>query len=173
MRNKYGQIWVSDALTALVIISISLAIFFLNYINMDIEKINTDIDEDIKKVSEYLMLPGVPNDWNKTNVLKIGLLNDDYSINKSKLKMMDNISVTDFENVKTILDIENEFFIYFTDKNDNIIEFENKKFFGAESVNTTNIGSINTKEIIKTKRYLIRENLGYKEIINMNIYMWN
>ena len=118
-------------------------------------------------ISESLITPGFPQNWNETNVAIPGITTNQ-RLNLTKLNKFDNIP---YETSKTLLLTENEYIIFFENSSGIINITKCVRGYNIQTdenckplLNTTNI-----KNLVKTERYLIYNS----QIIQMNIYSWN
>ncbi|MBR9676290.1 hypothetical protein GOV05_04745 [Candidatus Woesearchaeota archaeon] len=178
LRKSKGQAWIQDGILALFIVITTVILFFVGYTNLQKEDINTfeAVYNKNAIVSEYLMLEGTPIDWNESNVLRIGIINSDNSINSTKLDVFYNMTINDYESVRSNLKTPYDFLVFFTDKNETLLNLTNGFFIGKTGFNNTNIVDKDLQILAKTKRYVIRKTYDgpdlYKEIISMNVYSW-
>lgn len=175
--NKKGQAWVQDAIMSIIIMIIIFSIFLTGYFNISKKNGNFDtVDSDNRIISEYLMLEGTPIDWNETNVLRIGILNEDYSLNETKLEKFYNITITDYDRSREFLNTKSDYIVFFTDDNDTLLNLSNDFFIGKNGINNTNIQDMDFSHIVKTERFLVQRiddgSNFYKRIIKMNVYSW-
>ncbi|PLW80784.1 hypothetical protein C0585_00770 [Candidatus Woesearchaeota archaeon] len=169
-----GQAWVQDAVLSIAIIIFAFAIFMVGYNNLVTTQEFDDIYEENELISEYLMLEGTPSEWNESNVIRIGILNSDHSINDTKLDLFRNLTKSNYDNSRSLLNTRFDFFIFFTDNQGNYINILNETFIGKTDINDTNLLTIDTESIAKTERYVIKkiDNSNFKEIIRLNVYSW-
>lgn len=169
---KKGQVWVQDAIASVIIIITALSIFIVGYENYSSrnEGSHMDIQNENRLISEYLMLEGTPVDWNESNVLRIGILNSDYTLNETKLNRLYNLTISDYDLTRLALHTRFDYMIFFED-DDTLVNISSY-FIGKEGMNNTNILDLDTKNIAKTERFVIYQNGIYKDILKMTIYSW-
>ncbi|MFH1209521.1 MAG: hypothetical protein V1663_01915 [archaeon] len=159
-----SQLWSIDFLLGMFIFILSI-IFLYNYI------INTPINSDSTIISESyiisssLLSKGYPIDWTLNNVSKIGIVSDK-RINSTKLEYL---SEMDYSETKSKLNIFNDYYIFFLDKNNQLYLINNITGIGKPNVNSTNLKQVeNPKNIVRVDRITIHNST----IIKMVIYTW-
>lgn len=170
-----GQAFVQDLIIAIFIIVIFF-IIFLNIEKNDVrEDSNLGISSEAKVLSDYLVSTGYPIDWNISNVVRIGITDDNNILDKEKLNKFYNLTRDDYENVRYILGVKNDFIVFFTDYNGNLITIENLSFFGKPGYNLSKIESDTPSNLFKVSRFVVLKeqtvNITSK-IIEMKIYVW-
>jgi hypothetical protein len=113
-----GQVIWMDYVMALFIFLLTLSLFFKTIENTMPEDENgvNYLKNEANGVAKSLMSKGFPNDWNSTNVKKIGFLEDN-SLSKIKAYEYEQI---EFANQKTILGIKHNFSFFFINGTENI-----------------------------------------------------
>lgn len=121
---KKAQIYVTDYIIALLVAILFISVYFFYSADVDTyENYMSDfINTEAESISYSLISEGIPNDWNKYNVILPGLLNNERSLDDSKVFSFFNMS---YLTQKELLKIINEFKIYVQDDKGNIISFEN------------------------------------------------
>ena len=61
------------------------------------------------------MIEGTPFDWNKSNVIRIGIVNRDYTLNETKLDYLYNLSVNNYDDSRSYLASKFDYLIFFTE----------------------------------------------------------
>ena len=115
IKNKKAQMIVFSILIALFVFVLVLTFFFESLISkpiMDDDKTKL-LEREATRLSDSLLLPGYPENWHETNPQKIGLLTNG-SINENKLKNLSNLASEDYSKTKTLLGVQNDYFINFT-----------------------------------------------------------
>ena len=139
--KKKSIIWVSDFILGLTMFTAAIVlstVYMRN--NFIFDKVGTnELTFSANSLSETLMREGIPNNWNKTRVVQIGISNPDYSLNKTKLKALKNLSQDNYENSKKLLGTKYNYLIYFKDNNNNSLEIESNTYFGHPDYNEFNI----------------------------------
>ena len=165
---KKSQIWSFEFIVAAIIFIIAILIFYKYSINLSNEE-EVALKEqitDAKILSNYLMSEGLPDSWNTTNVILVGLTDDNYKINGSKLR---NFSQLDYTTTKSIFSIINDYYVFFEDKNGNGFSIDGIQGVGKPGVNRTNLNSTEDPDnIIQVFRFVIYNST----IIKMGIYVW-
>ena len=173
--SRKAQAFVHDLIIALFIISIFFVIF-LNYDrNESFSDSNSDIIMETKVLSDYLVSSGYPTDWNSSNVIKIGVTNGNNVLNSTKLDMFYNMTNEDYDKTKYTLGVNDDFLVFFSDHNGNIMRVGESDFIGKPSYNISTIESTNPNQLFKVSRFVVlkkgTENIT-SEIIEMKIYVW-
>jgi hypothetical protein len=84
--GRKGQVWYMDFIAAFIIVVLSATIFvrYVNGAQKDSEL--PTLASAAAHVAGSLMTSGIPSGWNSTTVKSIGVVDDDYRINASKLE---------------------------------------------------------------------------------------
>lgn len=174
---KRGQVWAQDAIFAVVIMIASVTLFIFGYSNI-IENNDgfNEVYHENRVISEYLMLEGTPLNWNVSNVIRIGIMNRDYTLNETKLEYLYNMSLDDYDDSRNYLGTRFDYMIFFTQNDGTLLNLTKDYFIGKENINSTNILDEDTQVITKTERYLIQRTYNgteeYRKIIKMIVYSW-
>lgn len=149
---KRGQGWGFDLIIAATLFFITVIIFFfysLNYGGESHEVID-DLFYDGEFVSSTLLSEGFPDNWNSTNVVTIGITNEN-KINETKLLNLYNMTNTSEGYAKT-KSIFNTRYEYFFNLSEPIT-------FGSEAIaGIGNLPNSNVKNSIQITRFTIYKN---------------
>ncbi|MEM4260439.1 MAG: hypothetical protein QXG00_04340 [Candidatus Woesearchaeota archaeon] len=129
MKTK-AQTWTTDFIIGLLLFSFAL-VFSFKFVSNNL--VSSDFDEiyqDGKFISDNLMSEGVPNNWSNDKVFRIGLLSN----NKLNTTKVLNMTKLDYGNVKTLLNTRYDFYIYFADKYNNVLNISGFCGFGSSKV---------------------------------------
>jgi hypothetical protein len=169
---KKSQIWYFDLILGISIFVLILAFAFQfishNYMYQG-KEINLVLMES-EKLSSNLMSSGIPENWNVSNVIIMGVL-DSGIINETKLTLFYNITNDNYELAQQILGIKSDYLIYFKDKDDKLVNVINQSYIGKSGY--TNDTIIDTSEIINIKRFITYKKDGIAQILSLNILVWN
>ncbi len=124
-----------DFSIGLLLFTFTLAVYF-SYTNNFQQQDSGDLDDiltDSKSISSYLSLGGYPKDWNQSNVVRIGLI-DDTRLNATKLKRF---KLLNYSLSKKRLGTTNDFFISFENKNGEVMNVNGICGVGHPDINTT------------------------------------
>lgn len=160
MKNtKKGQAWGLDLIVASILFLGGIIFFYTYSLNLsnESEDIFSKLAYDGNTMSEALLSEGSPQNWNLTNVEKIGLLSHD-KINETKLEMFYQLSVTDYQKTKSFFNIKYNYYLFF------------QKNMTINSLEIEGIGSFPTapKNLIKITRLTIYKN----KPDTLNIHIW-
>ncbi len=111
-----GQFFSYDAIIAGAIFLLALALL-MSYWQGTERQMETDPSLESIRISETLLTAGSPLDWEKKgNVSSIGIAEKTNSrtISLEKLSKLRDMAGTDYENLKSILVVENEFWFEFS-----------------------------------------------------------
>lgn len=168
--SKKAQAIYLDLFISIFIIIAALIILMNSEVNLFGAKGSgiRDLLSDAESISESLMGTGLPEDWNRTNVLVFGITKD-YRINSEKLAEFDFIASTDYGRAKQILHTPYDFILFFENKN-GIAEIGGNRFFGKTGVNSTNIHEIERpNNLVGVTRLIILDSMPSK----MTLYLWD
>lgn len=117
-KSHKSQIYLTDYIVGILIFFLFISIYYFYEPNIlakvDFER--NDLLLEAKTISISLLSQGVPTNWNNNNVIRIGLTNDDQTINITKIKNFYNMS---YENSTKLLNVKNDFYVFLRDKNGN------------------------------------------------------
>ncbi|MFH1210859.1 MAG: hypothetical protein V1645_03000 [archaeon] len=163
--NK-GQTWAIDFLIGTVMFFIALFVFYQYYSNtstMDVGELQT-IRRDAQAISNSLLSEGYPENWNDTEVERIGIVDEGYRLNESKLT---SLTAMDYPTTKSILNTRYDYYFYFLDTNE---QTANISTYGKPGVNMTNVEEIEDPDkIVTLSRFVLYNN----KIERMVIYVWD
>lgn len=157
--KRRGQAWGLDLTVASIIFLIGLTTFFIystNYNYSDQQRIK-DLTEKGDSISNYLLSSGEPENWNISNVIKIGLTTNG-KINQTKLESFHNLSTDNYNLTKSLLNIRYDYFINASSK----LNINGEDIFGIGREPTSN------KDIIKISRVTVYNN----EPITLYVEIW-
>jgi len=165
MRSKKAQGWGIDLIVALMIFSAATILFYtfsLNYFSDSEDNFNL-LKNDGELIMNHLLSEGYPQNWNQTNVVKIGLLSNE-RINQTKLELFYNLTQTDYQKTKNLFLTKYDYFFSIENKN---ITISVGQIRGIGKPRTI-INKINATNLIKIKRISV-----YKEKpVTVYLYVW-
>ena len=176
MSFKKSQIWYSDFILGLAIFII-IFLVSVKYVTEHYTLARESSDEIIytgKIISESIMSNGVPENWNQTNVFRIGLTNGNQILNLTKVYYFANLTETQYTRTKSLFGSRYDYLVYFKNNNNVTLNFT-KKYIGKPGQTRDSVISLDLKNLIKINRYIVlkrgQPNLT-AEIIEMNIFLW-
>jgi len=93
-----------------------------------------DVYLDAQTLSDALTTTGYPENWTEDSVERIGLVSRGNIINETKLLSFQNLTLDDYENVKTTFNIRAEFVVFFTDKEGSCVNLSNVHHVGHSAI---------------------------------------
>ncbi len=114
-----AQAFYMDFAIALLLFTITLVVYF-GYTNNFQKQGKGDLDvllSDAKSISSSLILSGYPEGWDNATVIRIGIA-DDQAVNTTKLNYFRQLNYT---RAKKIFGTNLDYFVFFADKNDNVL----------------------------------------------------
>lgn len=175
MSKLKGQAFVQDLIIAIFIIVIFLVIFFNIEKNDARPDSELDISFEAKALSDYLVSAGYPNNWNSSDVIRIGITDDNNVLDKNKLEQFYNMTISDYGRTRYILGVKDDFIVFFTDYNGNIISVGSSDFFGKPGYDLLDVENDNPTNLYKISRFVVlKEGLVNitSKIVEMKIYVW-
>jgi hypothetical protein len=124
-----------DFAIALILFTLTLVLYSNYSVNLqkqeegDLEKLIVDI----QSISSNLALSGYPNNWTASNVVRIGIA-DEQRINISKLK---NFKKLDYKTTKSKLGTAYDYFIFFLNDQGQVLNINGVCGVGSQLVNTS------------------------------------
>ena len=170
---KKTQLWYMDFIIGVTIFLLIVIVAF-NYITSNYTLQGKEINEILHaadRVSETLLGEGIPSNWTIENVTSIGVTTD-HTLDISKLIMLKNFSLWNYDRTKSILNLEFDYLLFFQDRYGNLLNFTNFSFIGKPGFNSTNLEIDEPEDITRIARYVVLRNNGYAEIISLNILLW-
>ena len=168
ISTKKSQIWSIEFVIGLIIFISALFIFYRYSINLSENQEETlkDLIIDAKTLSNYLISSGLPENWNTSNVILIGLTDGTYRLNETKVQYF---SVMNYSSTKNMLSVINDFYVFFEDRNGSSIIINGISGIGKPSVNKTNLHATeNPSDVIKVFRFVVYNGT----IVRMGMYVW-
>lgn len=158
MKRK-AQAWGFDLMVAAMIFMFGVFAFYLYSINQgDSEETINSLSSDGRLTANSILSGGFPEDWNLTNVGKIGILTGN-RINETKLEMFYTLSTADYSKAKSLLNTKYNYY-FFLDEN---------LIISGNSVEGVGLKPTSSQNLIKTTRFTI-----YKEKpVTAYLYTWN
>ena len=168
-----AQIFFTDLIIALGIFTTAVVFFitFSSNLQPQAAPFDTLVDE-ADAISSSLLSAGVPHNWNYENVQTIGVTEESYRLNSSKVVMMMNLSSA---NASAAFGSNVNFAVYFEDTDGNILNFDGCTINNAElSINnitpqTCENFSVTPKMHLVSVKRLVLHNTG---IVNMDTHVW-
>ncbi|MEA3248200.1 MAG: hypothetical protein U9Q73_00680, partial [Nanoarchaeota archaeon] len=149
--KKRAQIWGFDILTGLVLFLVGIIVFFLYSLNQpgEAQENFEFLFYDGKIIADNLMSSGHPFDWNSTNVITLGI-SDENKINETKLERLYEIIYTEnnYTLTKSLFNTQYDYY-FFLDQNMTINSLE-VEGIGKPGANRNNIDARN---LIKITRF--------------------
>ncbi|MEM0465879.1 MAG: hypothetical protein QXW97_04245 [Candidatus Pacearchaeota archaeon] len=165
MKYNKAQAWGMDIIIAIIIFSIGILIFFIYSANHSLEsKEKLDLlSSDGNFIMKNILSEGYPSNWNQTNVIKIGIINNN-KIDEEKLEKFYNLCQTDYNKTKLLFNTKYDYLFYFQNMEINSNKIEG---IGKPGINISLISDKAT-DLIKITRLTI-----YKDKpITVYLYIW-
>ena len=111
-------------------------------------------------VAESLMSEGTPSNWDKNNVIRIGLLSNG-KINETKLEYFYEMVVDDgrYAETKSLFRVSNNYYL----------SFHEPMMIKGFSVDGIGVSGASVENLVKDTRVVVYNNT----IRSMNLYLWN
>ena len=118
-----AQVFLFDLMvsTGVFVTAVVLFIFLSNNMNVGADDFSMLV-ENADAISSSLLSAGEPHDWAWNDVTLIGVTEDSYRLNATKVQRMENLSV---ENASRIFGVNSNFVIFFKDMDGNVLNFDN------------------------------------------------
>ncbi|MGC9309336.1 MAG: hypothetical protein ACP5D2_01420 [Candidatus Nanoarchaeia archaeon] len=163
---KKAQAWGTDLVIGFLIFSSTLLFFYFyayNY-SSQTEDILGTLKYEARLASESLLSEGYPVDWDASNVIQIGLTNNN-RINQTKLERFYQLVETDYNKTIRLLNIHNDYYI--TTNNNFSVSGMQIEGIGKPGINKNNIQQ-ESENLIKHTRVTIYN----KKPITLYIYVF-
>ncbi|MEN9626755.1 MAG: hypothetical protein RL557_1083 [archaeon] len=147
LTGKKAQIWGLDLIIAVFIFSIGIVVFLVYSINYSGEAADTfeKIRYDGEIIMDTLLSDGSPQDWNSTNVVKIGLLSE-HTINETKLQYFYALSQTQYVFTQSLFNTRYQYYFFLS---------EPMEISGVPVVGIGNATIDNSNNLIRITRFAI------------------
>ncbi len=159
---KKAQSWYTDFAFGVMIALLGIGLFFYLVYNIPIknQKIDSNLLQDAAIISDSLLSPGYPPDWNSSNLVRIGIVYDVDEGNKINLTKLNDFYNLDYDLTKRLFGIYNNYYIELCYRNGTIIEINNASYFGRKN-------SL-AKNLVKLTRVVFFRD----DFVKMNVYVW-
>ena len=150
-----GQFFSYDAIIAGALFMLSLALL-MSYWQGTERAMGTDFSQEALRLSETLLTAGSPLDWEKHgNVSSIGIAEqtDSRTISPEKLSKLRDMADSDYGNLKSILVVENEFWLEFSGEE---TDCEGPCSFGKKPTENAEISSATRLVVLNGKPASLR-----------------
>jgi len=154
-RRKKAQVWYIDFMVGLLIMIMAIIIYYQYQGNLSDES-EADWQEmtiDSKFISSSLMSGGYPLNWTNETVETIGLTDENYRINDTKIQQFVNMS---YKQAKEALRTRFNFYFFLQDSN-------------GTSVYTAGLNATDQKFLVQTMRFVIYNS----SVSRMVLYVWS
>ena len=167
MKLKKGQFNFIDFIMGLVIFAILITLFFRYSSNITKEQEGiTGLAVEGRTISNDLLSEGFPSNWNSSNVVIIGITNNNNQINETKLQNLINIS---YQQTRTLFRTKYQYYLHFLDSYNSVIKITpTQEGIGYPGVDSSNIEDVNTKKLIKLERIVFFRN----QMAKLVLYLW-
>lgn len=165
LKNKKAQGWGIDLIVAVSIFVMCITIlyfFSINYSSDTKEEFNI-LSDEAEIIMEEILSEGYPENWNKTNVIKIGIISEG-KINQTKSEKFYNLTQEDYGKTKRIFNTKYDYF--FTLRENITLSSGEIKGIGK---NETDVDNIDAKNLVRVERYTIYKNKPEKAYL----YLWS
>lgn len=166
MKDKHAQIWSLDLMVAVILFLSGIMVFFVYSINQPGETQDNFelLFYDGKAITDSLLSSGYPANWNSSNVIILGITDDD-RINETKLEnLYDMIYIdNDYQATKNLLNTGYDYYIFLYENmtiNSNEVE-------GIGKPGTTK-DNITARNLVKITRFTIYQN----KTTPLYLYIW-
>jgi hypothetical protein len=143
---------------------IALFVFYQYYSNttsMDVGDID-NVRIEAQAISNFLMTEGYPENWNSTNIQRIGIVDQNYKLNETKLAELTSM---DYKTTKDLLNTKYDYYIYFLKNNG---ELANISSYGKPGINSTNLQEIeNPKKVVSLSRFVFYNRKINRMVLNV------
>ncbi len=176
-NNTKAQIWYADFIIGVLIFIVVLVVFFVQLSNIE-EKESSKINEllvEASRLSDSLLSSGSPDNWNKDDVIRIGVTNNNQRINETK---WEELTLMNYSEIRSRLRAKKEFFFFLEDQTSCLIEINEKYGIGSPKVEVNeqpcteqdniDLTQANPKNIIQISRIIIYNSEANKLVT----YVW-
>jgi len=155
--SKNGQVYYIEFMITLVVMIIALVIFIRTFVNVNESAGYDDLSIQADSISTQLMSEGLPANWTKSNVEKIGITNSQSRIQESKLLNFANMS---YQTTRQKLNTNYNYYVFLENSTGSRILIAGKQGVGL-------MGN-QSKTVVKVTRFPIYKS----DIVRMIVYVW-
>jgi hypothetical protein len=148
---------------------ILILVLAFKYVNTERISPYSDLIYDSDRISSNLMSAGIPHDWTEDNVVIVGLVSSGNILNITKLEQLDAMAEDDYNKLKNLFGIGNDFLISFYDVDSHLLSLSDTDYIGKPETTPDMIAG---SEISTVKRYLVHKESNYSRIIRMDVVVW-
>ena len=160
MQDKKAQAWGFDLFAAIIIFLFGILFFYfytINYSNSGEENFSV-LQREGETIADSLLSEGSPQNWNKTNLVRIGLITDG-KINDTKLQHFYELARDNYALTKSLFRVNDDYYVSFQEPVN--INSSSVEFIGQQPASEENI--------VKISRIVVYNN----SIKTMNVHVWN
>lgn len=187
-RWRKGQVWSYDLIVASIIFVAAMAIlaYFWWSARTNMSEDKEAIIRESLKVSDVLMSPGIPANWNTlvdlsdqttwSNVQQIGLANSwtNPSLSIDKVYKLVNMSITNYSYTQTLIRSNYNFYMEFKFRNTSNSNLEQPVLMNNENITagidpTVGNTALTVKAVARDDRIAVYDN----SIVIMRLYLWS
>jgi len=120
--RKDAQPWSLDFIIA-VFLFMTVVVFYFKYASEQFDETALDFEElqmDSEAISDSLLTQGYPVDWNSSNVKRIGICDNGYAINQTKLEQFIALS-SDYNLTRKLFGTRNQYYFFITNPEGGIL----------------------------------------------------
>ena len=125
-----GQVYFTDYMIATLIFVLFIVMYYTYAPNLiPDDQINyKDLMIEAKSMSSSLLSEGIPKDWDKDNVERIGLMDNEKKLNLAKLEEFYNMP---YEDSRSKFNINYNFYFFLRDAEGDVTWIDNKEAVGS------------------------------------------
>jgi len=167
MKLKKGQFNFIDFITSIVVFAILLTIFFKYSPNITKSQEGiTGLAIEGRIISDDLLSGGFPSNWNSSNVVIIGITDNNNQINETKIQSLLSLS---YPQTRNLFRTTYHYYFLFKDQDDSILKITpTQEGIGYPGVNSSNIENVDTQKLVKIERIVFFRN----QMAKLVLYLW-
>lgn len=165
--DRRGQAWYVDLFFGILIFVLSFSILMKSDVNLKTpeEDLQREMKIDGDRISSMLLSPGVPKDWNESNVISPGII-EQGKIDDSKLSSMINMT---YPEVRSKLRSRFNFMFMLLNQT-HVVPFQGLDYYGKPGVSPGNISTAESPDqILKVSRLAVYGS----EIVRLEVFVWD
>jgi len=152
MERKKAQAWGFDLAVGAIIFLVGILSFYIFTTNISgSDSRLQQLQKNGELIANSLMSEGSPSNWNRTNVVRIGLLTEN-RIDLAKLEEFRWLTEFDYNRTKTLFRVNTDYFVFF--------DMEPGNGFGRDYAEA--------RELIKVTRVVVYN----QSVTTLNVYSW-
>ncbi len=158
LSNK-GQTWLMEMIFGVFVFLIVVTIFFRILPGFEDNQQNVEeVFFEARTISESLMSPGSPDNWNSTSMIRPGIIKKNNVVDESKISLFYNLSRSDYDLLRNGFGIRSDFAVYLINPENKPVKIEGEYTASEEGIfepDSINIMKKDIENLAKVERVVL------------------